>query len=119
MKLTPLTPLPPLPLSLAAASAAKPVSCELELPPLPDVRGADGAARTPPVEEPTIVGPAVVLCVPVPAVEPAVEPEVCGAAAVCGAGPELSPFTLDVVLTEVEPAVVGVVVLLVSVVTVA
>jgi hypothetical protein len=52
-------------------------------------------------------------------VVPPVEPDVGAAAAVCGAGLELSLFAADVVVTEVVPAVVGVAVLLVSVVTVA
>ncbi len=39
---------------------------------------------------------------------------VCGVAAVCGAGPESVTVTFEVGLTEVEPAVVGGVVLLVS-----
>ena len=43
----------------------------------------------------------------------------CGAVAVCGAGAELSPFPVDEVVTEVAPALVGAVVLVVSWVTVA
>lgn len=99
----------------AAASLAKPASCELELPPEPVVRRAEGAG-TPPVDEPATMGPAVVGA----AVVPAVDPDVCGAAAVCGAELELSLLATDDVLTELVGAVVGVaVVLLVSVLAVA
>ena len=121
VKLTLLVALPLLlPPPLAIASLAKPASCELELPPVPVVRSAAGA-MTPPVDEPATVGPAVVLLVSGPVVGPPVEPDVCGAvAAISGAGLELSLFAVDDVLTELEGAVVvGVVVLFVSVVTVA
>lgn len=115
VKLTPVRSPLLLPPSAAAASLAKPASCELELPPEPVVRRAEGAEAAP-VDEPATMGPAVVLPGSA-AVVPAVDPDVCGAA-VCGA--ELSLFATDDVLTELVGAVVGVVVvLLVSVVTVA
>lgn len=120
VKVTPLAPLPLLPpLSpLAMASPANPASCELELPPVPAVR-SDDRGIAPPVDGPATGGPAVVLGVPVPAAVP-VETGVCGAADAVGAvGVELSLFAVDDVLTEVEGAAVGVVVVFVSDVTTA
>jgi hypothetical protein len=79
----------------------------------------DGAEETPAGVLP-VDGPAG-LPVPVPAAVPPVEPGDCGdEAAGCEAGVEASPLPVDEVLTDVEPAIVGVVVVLfVSVVTTA
>ena len=72
----------------------------------------------PPVDGPAAVVPAAGVVAAGPAGVPPVEDD-CGAVAVCGAGAELSPFPVDDVVTEVAPALVGAVVLVVSWVTVA
>ena len=119
VKLTPEAVLPLLPLSPPPTWLPA-----LWLPAVLVVEPLDAVRKIDPVDEPPVDGPATVAGPalppdPVPAAVPPVEAgDVCGAA-VCGAGVELSPFEFDDVLTEVEPAVVGVDVLLVSDVTTA
>ena len=120
-----LTPEAPLPLPLSPPPASSPARPAVEVvEPVPALRNSDG------VEDPPVVGPAAAVARkalppdPVPAAVPPVEAEDgCGAAAFWGAGVEPSPFAFAGVsadvLTEVEPAVVGVDVLLVSDVTTA
>jgi hypothetical protein len=120
VKLTPEAVLPLLSLSPPLASSpALLLPAVLVVEPVPAVRKIDPADR-PPVDGPAARTGRALPPVPTPAAEPPVDGGAdCGAAADCGAGLELSPLEGDDVLTEVEPAVVGVDVLLVSVVTTA
>jgi len=83
-----------------------------EVPAALALRRADGAMELP-VDDPTAAGadPTDVVPATGPAAMPLAETGVCGATAVCGAGLELSPVTFGVWLTKMEPAAVGVVVL--------
>jgi hypothetical protein len=97
---------------------ARPVTLVVEFDPpsFPAVASVSGETD-PPVDGPAAVVPAVDVVAAGPVAGPPVEDD-CGAAAVCGAGLELSLFPVDVVTDEV-PGVEGAEVLLVSVVTVA
>ena len=114
-----VTPVTPLPLVLPPSS---PLTASPEIPvPLLfgdgvpatiALRRVDGAMELP-VDDPTAGGadPADVVPTTGPAAMPPTEAGVCGAAVVCGAGLELSPVAFGVWLTEIEPAAVGMVVL--------
>jgi len=115
-----VTPVTPLPLVLPPSS---PLTASPEIPvPLLfgdgvpatiALRSVDGAMELP-VDDPTAAGadPADVVPTTGPAAMPPTEAGGGGAAAVCGAGLELSPVTFGgVSLTEMEPAAVGMVVL--------
>ena len=69
-------------------------------------------------EGPAAEVPADVAPIPGPAAGPPVEESVCGAVAVCGAGVVFDGWAVDDSVTEVDPGVVGAVVLFVSVVVV-
>jgi len=118
VNVTPVSPLPtlrPLSSSSPATAPALPVRLVDEPEDLWSRRASETSvlAEGPAAEVPVDVAP-----IPGPAAGPPVEEGVCDAAAVCGAGVALfDGWPVGDSVTEVEPGVVGAVVLFVSVVT--